>query len=124
MRIDSRTGARTASAFALIAIGAAALLPQRAAADEGGVSFWLPGLYGSLAAVPSQPGFNFATFNYYTSVSAGASKDFQIGASVEARVDFQYFNLNYVFATPVLGGQAAIGVASLSATTPHRFSER
>src|SRR5262245_65689151 len=41
-------------------------------ADEGGVSFWLPGLYGSLAAVPGQPGFSFATFNYYTSVSAGA----------------------------------------------------
>src|SRR5262245_66311982 len=52
-------------------------------ADEGGVSFWLPGLYGSLAAVPGQPGFSFATFNYYTSVSAGAdvsrAREIQIG---------------------------------------------
>src|SRR5262245_30248433 len=52
-------------------------------ADEGGVSFWLPGLYGSLAAVPGQPGFSFATFNYYTSVSAGAdvsrARETQIG---------------------------------------------
>ena len=25
-------------------------------ADEDGVSFWLPGLFGSLAAAPQQPG--------------------------------------------------------------------
>src|SRR5262249_57455846 len=41
-------------------------------ADEGGVSFWLPGIYGSLAAVPGQPGASFITFNYYDSVRAGA----------------------------------------------------
>ena len=120
MRNDFRRGARAAPALALIAIGAAAAIPQSARADEGGISFWLPGIYGSLAAVPSQPGFNFATFNYYTSVSAGASKDFQIGpsivAGVEARVDLQYFNLNYVFATPVLGGQASVGMSGLFGT--------
>src|SRR5262249_4449760 len=27
-----------------------------AAADEAGTSFWLPGQYGSFAAVPSEPG--------------------------------------------------------------------
>ena len=27
---------------------------DRALADEGGVSFWIPGLFGSLAAVPQQ----------------------------------------------------------------------
>ena len=31
-------------------------VPSVAAADEGGVSFWLPGLFGSLAAAPQQPG--------------------------------------------------------------------
>src|SRR5215510_15401405 len=42
-------------------------------ADEGGVSFWLPGLYGSLAAVPaSAPGWALGTFFYNTSVHAGA----------------------------------------------------
>jgi hypothetical protein len=96
---------------------AAAFLFSPALAAESGISFWLPGIYGSLAAVPSQPGFNFATFNYYTSVGAGAGRNFQMGANVvagvDARVDFQYLNLNYVFATPILGGQASIGMSGL-----------
>ena len=44
----------------------AAVSPLRALADEGGVSFWLPGTYGSLAAVPGVPGWSFLTFNYAT----------------------------------------------------------
>ena len=43
---------------------------DQAKADEGGVSFWLPGLFGSLAAVPQQPGWSLATVYYHTSVSA------------------------------------------------------
>jgi hypothetical protein len=45
---------------------------QCALADEGGVSFWIPGLFGSLAAVPQQPGWSLANIYYQTSVSAGA----------------------------------------------------
>ena len=30
-------------------------------ADEGGVSFWLPGQFGSLAAVPTEPGWSLGT---------------------------------------------------------------
>jgi hypothetical protein len=116
MRTSSWKSASAVSTIALLGIGVA-LIPDRCVADESGVSFWLPGLYGSLAAVPSQPGFNFATFNYYTSLSAGKNVDFQIGPSVvaglNARIDFQYFNLNYVFATPVLGGQASVGMGGL-----------
>jgi hypothetical protein len=37
-------------------------------ADEGGVSFWVPGLFGSLAAAPQVPGWRFAAINYYTNV--------------------------------------------------------
>jgi hypothetical protein len=33
-----------------------ALLSQAAKANEGGVSFWVPGFFGSLAAVRQQPG--------------------------------------------------------------------
>jgi len=43
-----------------------------ALADEGGVSFWIPGLFGSLAATPQQPGWSWANIYYHTSVSAGA----------------------------------------------------
>ena len=51
----------------------ALLFPTVALADEGGVSFWLPGLFGSLAAVPqAAPGWSLLTFSYYTNVKAGA----------------------------------------------------
>ena len=56
-----------------LAIGAAAAVPNESVADENGVSFWLPGIYGSLAAVPQQPGWSFAAINYYDSVSASAA---------------------------------------------------
>ena len=45
-------------------------LPQIAYADESGVSFWLPGLFGSLAAVPVTPGWSLGSIYYHTSVSA------------------------------------------------------
>jgi hypothetical protein len=86
-------------------------------ADEGGVSYWLPGTYGSLAAVPAVPGWSFSTFNYYDSVSAGKNADFVrgggIAAGLNARIDFQYLYPAFVFATPVLGGQASIGMGAL-----------
>src|SRR5262245_7920642 len=96
-------------------------------ADEGGVSFWLPGIYGSLAAVPGQPGFSFITFNYYDSVRAGAdvarAREIQIGrfdptltlnlnANLKATIDLQWLQPGYTFATPVLGGQAYVGLGA------------
>src|SRR5262245_59055258 len=41
-----------ASAFLSVVIA----LPTVATADEGGVSFWLPGFFGSLAAAPPATG--------------------------------------------------------------------
>ena len=98
-----------------------------AIADEGGVSFWLPGTFGSLAAVPGQPGWSFAAFNYYGSVSAGAdvgrAREIQIGrfnptvnvnlnANLNSTIDFVWVQPTYTFATPVLGGQAAVGLGT------------
>jgi hypothetical protein len=104
-------------AIAAVAVGAIALSSQPVLADEGGVSFWLPGSYGSLSAVPGVPGWSFSTFNYYTSVSAGKSVDFVRGGGIEAgvnsRADFQYLYPAYVFATPVFGGQASLGMGAL-----------
>lgn len=39
-------------------------------ADQDGVSFWRPGNYGRLAAVPQQPGSAVAIVSYYTSVGS------------------------------------------------------
>jgi hypothetical protein len=95
--------------FALAILALVALSPQRATADEGGVSFWLPGTYGSLAAVPSVPGWSIATFNYFDSVSASKGAEFVRGGGVEAGLeshpDLQFVVPNYAFATPVFGGQ-------------------
>jgi hypothetical protein len=42
--------------------------PSPALADEGGLSFWLPGTFGSLSATPATPGWSWATF-YITPMS-------------------------------------------------------
>jgi hypothetical protein len=87
---------------------------QCARADEGGVSFWLPGQFGSLAAAPGQPGWSAATVYYHATVDASAGKNFRIGGGIQAglagRADLVFLNLNYIFATPVLGAQAAFGM--------------
>jgi hypothetical protein len=112
--------ARAAFALALMVVGAGA--PTIAAADEGGVSFWLPGLFGSLAAAPQQPGWSLTTFYWHDEVSAGAdvsrAREITIGkipvtasvslsASLSATVDLTLIVPTYVFANPVLGGQLA-----------------
>jgi hypothetical protein len=103
------------------------LFSQCALADESGVSFWVPGFFGSLAAAPQQPGWSLANIYYHTSVSAGGNvalaREFQIGqvpanltarlnASVNATGDLGFVIPTYVFATPVLGGQASVSLIS------------
>jgi hypothetical protein len=85
--------------IAAVAVAPAiSLWSQCALADEGGVSFWLPGTYGSLAAVPAQPGWSFATIYYHTSVDAGTGTSFVRGGGVEAGIkaseDLQMFAPN------------------------------
>jgi len=108
------------AASTALALSAAIVLPTVSFADEDGVSFWLPGIYGSLAAVPQQPGFTFTAINYFDSVSGSgsmaAAREITIGklnptvnvslnATVTSKVDVVLPYLNYVFATPVFGGQ-------------------
>ena len=126
-RTEPRILARRASPLVLLAmIGAATLSSQPAAADETGVSFWLPGLFGSLAAVPIQPGWSFSTTNYFTSVSAGKDVDFELGgrvvAGLDARVDLQYSTVVYAFPTPVLGGEAILSLSSILANNDTSIS--
>jgi hypothetical protein len=45
-----------------------ALAPTVALADESGISFWVPGFFGSLAATPQQPGWSLATIYYHTTI--------------------------------------------------------
>ena len=67
----------------VLPVAGSALCVGQANADEGGVSFWLPGFFGSLAAAPLQPGFALTSMYYHTSVSAGGdvarAQDIRIG---------------------------------------------
>src|ERR1700730_18934975 len=82
-RGQSRLSLLSLAASTALAIAATVSLPAISFADENGVSFWLPGLFGSLAAVPQQPGWAFTAINYFTPVSASgavaASREITIG---------------------------------------------
>jgi hypothetical protein len=105
---------------------AAALLSQScdittALADEGGVSFWLPGQYGSYAAAPAKPGWSFESTFYYAATSATASASFSRGGGIQAGIKspigLYMFTPTYSFETPVLGAQAALGMTALFGKT-------
>ncbi|MCK1288630.1 transporter [Bradyrhizobium sp. 44] len=113
---------------AAIVITLLAALPSVSRADEGGVSYWLPGRFGSLAAAPAVPGWSMAAVYYHTTVEASgavaAARQIQIGripanvavslnANLNAQGDLILLNPTYTFGTPVLGGQLAIGVTGL-----------
>jgi hypothetical protein len=120
---SSTAHARLCSAALLSA--AVLLAAQSARADEGGVSFWIPGFFGSLAAAPMQPGWQEENIYYHTSVSAGGdvaiARQFQLGrfpanltvsasANVNATGDLGFALPMYVFANPVAGGQLMVGM--------------
>src|SRR5262252_5684607 len=98
----------------VLVLGALISAPTIAAADEGGVSFWLPGFFGSLAAAPQQPGWSLTSIYYHTSVSSGAgvarAREFEIGqipvnltanvsASLNAKADLGLVMPTHTFAT-------------------------
>jgi hypothetical protein len=101
--------------FAAVVISAAAWTGS-ATADEGGVSFWLPGIYGSFAATPAEPGWSFATVYIHPSVSAGADKPFprggkgRVSLGIQGRGDLVAFGPTYTFSTPLLGGQFSLSL--------------
>ncbi|UFZ08393.1 transporter [Bradyrhizobium ontarionense] len=126
MKRGTISGHRLSGAVAATAI--ALLCPQMAVADESGISFWLPGLYGSLSATPGTPGWSIAAIYYHANVgasgAAAASREFQVGRfsrnvnldlnlSVHGQADLMLVAPTYTFATPVLGGQLSATLASV-----------
>jgi hypothetical protein len=100
-------------------------------ADEGGVSFWLPGLYGSLAAAPVQPGLSVTAMEYYDSMRAGGdvglAREVTIGrfstnlqadinASLHSRIDIGLLLPSYTFEQRFLGAQATVAMMTLVGT--------
>ena len=68
-RSHLRSGVVTAG-LALVAVTCTTTM---APADENGVSFWVPGFFGSLAATPQQPGWSLASIYYHTDVSGSGN---------------------------------------------------
>ena len=112
----------------VVAVASLALAPEISRADESGISFWLPGLEGSLAATPTTPGWSMAAIYYHTSVNAtgaaAAAREFQVGRfsptvninlnlSLSGQADLLFVAPTYTFATPVLGGQASMTLAGI-----------
>jgi hypothetical protein len=122
-------GRRAAAGVAALAISAAS---QGALADEGGVSFWLPGIYASLAAVPLSPGFTFnETYYHWQGQASGdvsLAREVTIGrfngtatanlnGNLNALADLTLGTAIYTFEQPVLGGQASVGLMTIYGRT-------
>lgn len=92
----------------VIAIG------QQAHADEGGVSFWLPGQYGSLVAPPPSPGWSFASIYFHPfgelEESEGLPRGGRIDLGVEGSGDLLVLAPSYTLEQRLLGGTATASV--------------
>jgi hypothetical protein len=123
---------RSSAALMLMCFGVLSATTSASLADESGTSFWLPGTYGSLAATPGTPGWAVASVYYHTTVNAGAdvaaAREIQIGrfnpnlnlnlnASLHATADLALVVPSYTFGTPVLGGQLAVQMGTISGST-------
>src|SRR5262249_49200975 len=112
-------------AAAALALAAVVALPAASRADEGGVSFWAPGIYWSLAAVPLQPALAVNETYYHWQGPAGgdvaAAREITIGrfnpsvtlnlsGNLNALADLVFGTALYTFEQPVLGGQASVGL--------------
>ncbi|MNF39071.1 hypothetical protein D3C76_254170 [compost metagenome] len=91
------------------------LLPTAAAvADDGGISFWLPGQFGTLAAVPTEPGWSLPLIYYHVSADdSGSSASTRGGRTtfgLDASASLVFASPTYTFAEPVLGAQAAVSM--------------
>ncbi|WP_346283226.1 hypothetical protein [Bradyrhizobium sp. BRP22] len=114
MTCSGRTAAEKPSILALAAT-LVILAPSSAKADAGGVSFWLPGTFGGLAATPVTPGWSYETMYIHLQQYAGAGREFgtsggargSVVTGLNARADVLVEGVTCTSALPVFGGQAA-----------------
>jgi len=72
--------------------------------------------------MPGEPGWNLPVVYYHASTDAGAGRSFPLGrrvtAGLDVKADLVFLAPSYVFATPVAGGQASLGVTGLFGRAP------
>jgi hypothetical protein len=94
------------------------LATAAARADSGGISFWLPGAFASLAATPTVPGWAYSTIYLHLQANAGATQNFvtsngargSVVTGLSAHGDALVQGITYTSPLAVLGGQAAFTV--------------
>ena len=102
---------------ALVFVGMIAIAPP-SSADEGGTSFWLPGQYGSFAAIAPDPGFGLALVSYWYSAKSGERAlgfDNNLKLDVDARYFGQFIVPSYTPETTLWGGRASFSIALIPA---------
>jgi hypothetical protein len=92
---------------------------RRGLADESGASFWAPGTFANLAAVPAEPGWSFSATYFHATLMGGSNQatadtlprfprttlTVQLDADIKTNVDLAILTPGYTFATPVWGGR-------------------
>jgi len=113
--IQARTLTKAVALLLLSSTGT--LVSPLASAAEGGVSFWLPGQFGSMAAVPGDPGWSIPLIYFHSSVEGEGSREFptagKITLGLEEDIDLLIAVPTYAFASPVWGGQLTLSVAGV-----------
>jgi hypothetical protein len=64
-----------------LTLSISAISADRAKADAGGLSYWLPGTFGSLAAAPGVPGWAYSTIYLHVQEKAQGDKEFVRGGA-------------------------------------------
>lgn len=86
-----------------------------AMADEGGVSFWLPGQYGSFAAIAPAPGWSMPMQAYTYSGSVNKNGTLPRGGDLALGIDTEFSGLffvpTYTFDQKLFGATPSISVA-------------
>ena len=107
---------RAASLLALVAFAGGA---QSTRADEGGVSFWVPGQYGSFAAVAPSPGWSLPLV--YNNYGGSLDRDQQLtrghllSAGLKGSADGLFIVPTYTLGTIIFGAIPSFSMAFIPA---------
>jgi hypothetical protein len=88
-------------------------------ADESGASFWQPGTFANLAAVPGPPGWSFSATYFHATLAGGSNVatadtlprfprttlSLKLDADIKTNVDIAILNPGYTFDPPIWGGR-------------------
>lgn len=127
-RLPRGAGIVMKSKRALGALALALAAPaSQTVADEGGVSFWLPGQFGSLAAIPGTPGWAFSVIYLHPFSQVGAGEGLPRGGRIDLGVqgsgDLLVLGPSYTFKNQVLGGNLTASLFGVGGRTSGSVSE-